>query len=161
MQQHAGFMHQPVQPGPSLDAPCTYYRQTIGKPPPSPTKELQSVDAVINANWKYLNLAGIGRLAIALARDSVFGPDVMKNNNTQQLEEEMKYIHDTLRNLFQNVYDITFGASYWHNARESIRMACGRAAKSYNRRKENFIIITFTVYTCISTLDSQHNYISI
>ena len=44
------------------------------KPPVSPTKlTLKPVDVVIRHNSKLLNPTGIGRLAIALARESVFG----------------------------------------------------------------------------------------
>ena len=49
---------------------------SFSKPPVSPTKQtLQPVDVAICHNSKLLNPTGIGRLAIDLALESVFGTD--------------------------------------------------------------------------------------
>ena len=63
----------------------------------SPTKlKLKPVGVVIRRNRKCLNQAGIGRLAICLARESVFGPDVMAAN--QPTVDGLTFIENTLQN---------------------------------------------------------------
>ena len=75
-------------------------------------------------NSKYINQAGVGRLAIALARESVFGADVMKTNRLS--DEGIRFIRDTLRNLFQEIDETSFSVQYWQPAKQAIRRACGR-----------------------------------
>ena len=102
------------------------------KPPVSPTKlTLKPVDVVIRHNSKLLNPTGIGRLAIALARESVFGPDIMAANKLT--EEGLLFIEQTLRHLLPGISDLDFNEKYWKPSRQAIKRACDRAKASKKR----------------------------
>lgn len=102
---------------------------TTLKVPLSPTKQkLKPVDVIIRRNRKNLNQAGIGRLAISLARESVFGPDIMAENKIT--EDGLIFIEQTLHNLLKDtVCDDDFNEHYWKPARKAIMRACGHASK--------------------------------
>lgn len=138
-------MLPPAQPGPSYKpvpntssqkfaSPAAASSQHISSlnPPVSPTKlTLKPVDIVIRHNSKLLNPTGIGRLAIALARESVFGPDVMAAN--QLTEEGLLFIEQTLRHLLPGISDLDFNEKYWKPSRQAIKRACDRAKASKKR----------------------------
>ena len=89
------------------------------------------MDIVIRHNSKLLNPTGIGRLAIVLARESVFGPNVMAAN--QLTEEGLLFIEQTLRHLLPGISDLDFNEKYWKPSRQAIKRACDRAKSSKKR----------------------------
>lgn len=90
----------PILPGPSRSIPP----QGITLPK-SPTKyTLQAVDVVLNKNSRYKNKGSIGRLALALAREAVLGPDVMATTTYDQVSDGMKFIEQTLRRVFPHMH---------------------------------------------------------
>ena len=108
-------------------------QQIFSKPPVSPTKQtLKPVDVVIRHNSKLLNPTGIGRLAIALARESVFGTDIMASNRLT--EEDLLFIEQTLRHLLPGISDSDFNEIYWKPSRQAIKRACDRAK---SKKREN------------------------
>ncbi len=93
--------------GPTLayNQPLPSHRH-MPKLPHSPTRHvLKPVDEIIRHNNKNLNQSGVGRLAIALARESVFGPDVMASGRLS--EDGLLFIEQTLRHQFPHVKDDT------------------------------------------------------
>ena len=117
----------------SFSATGSSQQISLSKPPVSPTKQtLKPVDVVIRHNSKLLNPTGIGRLAIALARESVFGPDIMASNRLT--EEGLLFIEQTLRHLLPGVSDADFNENYWKPSRQAIKRACDRAKA---KKREN------------------------
>ena len=106
---------------------------SFSKPPVSPTKQtLKPVDVVIRHNSKLLNPTGIGRLAIALARESVFGTDIMASNRLT--EECLLFIEQTLQHLLPGISNSDFNENYWKPSRQAIKRVCDRAKA---KKREN------------------------
>ena len=86
------------------------------------------MEIVIRHNSKLLNPTVIGRLAIALACESVFGPDIMAANKLT--EEGLLFIEQTLRHLLPGISDLDFNEK---PSRQAIKKACDRAKASKKR----------------------------
>ncbi len=130
----ATSMPAPCMPAPTLPPPAATGRHSLHLPPVphSPTRQkLRPVDVVIQQHRNYQNPAGIGRLAIALARECVFGEDVMAasvSGGPKLSGDGVAFIRQTLRHLFPKADEEVF-KSYWSSARHAIGRACTRAGK--------------------------------
>ena len=82
------------KPGPSWQPPPRL--QPPFQPPPSPTRyKLKPPNMVMSQLRHKVVPASIGRVGIALARESVFGPDVMANGELS--DDGLMFIKGTLR----------------------------------------------------------------
>ncbi len=88
------------------------------------------MDVMIQQYRQYQNPAGIGRPAMALGRECVFGEDVMAASvgGPKLSKEGTAFIQQTLHHLFPDVDDMIF-KSYWNAARHVIAQACTRAGE--------------------------------